>query len=127
MAYDTEKKYRNQVIYSVFLRNYSDEGTFDALRRDLKRIKSLGVDMLWLMPIHPIGIENRKGKLGSPYAISDYRSVNPEYGTLEDFRHLVDDVHSNGMKCIIDVVFNHTSPDSWLKNNHPVVFYHKTD
>ena len=127
MAYNTDKKYRNQVIYSVFLRNYSDEGSFDALRRDLGRIRSLGVDILWLMPIHPIGMENRKGKLGSPYAISDYRSVNLEYGTLEDFKHLVDDIHSNGMKCIIDVVFNHTSPDSWLKHNHPEWFYRKPD
>ena len=127
MAVNTDKKYRNQVIYSVFVRNYSDEGSFAALRRDLGRIKELGVDILWLMPIHPIGIENRKGKSGSPYAISDYRSINPEYGTLEDFAQLVDDIHSHGMKCMIDVVFNHTSPDSWLRNHHPEWFYHKPD
>ena len=127
MARDTDRKYRNQVIYSVFVRNYSDEGTFNALRRDLQRIRNLGTDILWLMPIHPIGIENRKGKSGSPYAISDYRSINPEYGTLEDFKNLVDDIHFYGMKCVIDVVFNHTSPDSWLRVNHPEWFYRKPD
>ena len=114
MAYNTSKELRNDVIYSVFVRNYSEEGTFDAVRRDLPRIKALGTDIIWLMPIHPCGVQNRKGTLGSPYAIRDYRAVNPEFGTEQDFRNLVDAIHDHGMKCIIDVVYNHTSPDSVL-------------
>ena len=127
MAKNTPKEYRNQVMYSVFVRNHTEEGTFEALRRDLERIRSLGVGMIWLMPIHPIGETARKGAAGSPYAISDYRAVHPDYGTLEDFRRLVDEIHHLGMKCVIDVVYNHTSPDSWLVRNHPEWFYHRPD
>lgn len=127
MAISTSKAYRNQILYSIFVRNYSEEGTFEAIRRDLDRIRSLGTDIIWLMPIHPLGLKARKGSLGSPYAISDYRAVNPEFGTLEDFKRLVEDIHAHGMKCIIDVVYNHTSPDSWLSQNHPEWFYHKAD
>lgn len=127
MAINTEKKWRNMVLYSVFVRNYSPEGTFEAVRRDLERIKELGTDIVWLLPIHPIGKKQRKGSLGSPYAISDYRGINPEYGSLEDFKRLVEDIHAHGMKCIIDVVYNHTSPDSWLAVNHPEWFFHKPD
>lgn len=127
MATTTPKQYRNQVMYCVFVRNYSKEGTFEAVRQDLDRIKALGVDILWLMPIHPIGEKARKGSVGSPYAISDYRKVNPEFGTVEDLQRLADSVHEKGMKIIIDVVYNHTSPDSWLAQNHPEWFYHKPD
>ncbi len=127
MAKTTSKNIRNRVMYSVFVRNFSEEGTFEGVRRELDRIKSLGVDIIWLMPIHPIGEVARKGSLGSPYAIKDYREVNPEFGTIEDFRRLVDDIHSKGMKCIIDVVYNHTSPDSYLSKAHPQWFYHKPD
>jgi len=115
------------VVYSVYIRNYSEEGTFKALERDLDRIRALGTDILWLLPIHPIGKKNRKGSLGSPYAIQDYRKVNPEYGTYEDFVSLVNKIHGKGMKCIIDVVYNHTSPDSWLAENHPEWFFRKAD
>ena len=127
MAVDTKKSLRNQVLYSIYVRNYSKEGTFAAVQADLDRIKALGTDIIWLLPIHPTGEKNRKGSLGSPYAIRDYRAVNPEFGTLDDFRHLVDAIHARGMKCIIDVVYNHTSPDSWLAENHPEWFYHKPD
>ncbi|MBQ4104758.1 MAG: alpha-amylase [Clostridia bacterium] len=127
MAKDTSKAYRNQVMYSVFVRNFSEEGTFEGVRRDLQRIKNLGVDIIWLMPIHPLGEKARKGSLGSPYAIKNYREINPEFGTLDDLKCLVNDIHSLGMKCIIDVVYNHTSPDSWLSENHPEWFYHKPD
>ncbi len=127
MAITTPKAYRNQILYSVFVRNYSEEGTFEALRQDLGRIRDLGTDIIWLMPIHPLGEKARKGSLGSPYAIRDYRAINPEFGTLEDFKRLVADIHSHGMKCIIDVVYNHTSPDSWLAEHHPEWFYHKPD
>ena len=127
MAKNTSKTYRSQVMYSVFVRNYSTEGTFEGVRRDLDRIRDLGVDVIWLLPIHPVGEKSRKGTLGSPYAIRDYRAVNPEYGTLEDFRRLVDDIHRRDMKCIIDVVYNHTSPDSWLAEHHPEWFWHRPD
>lgn len=127
MAKSTPIAYRNHILYSVFVRNYSEEGTFEGVRKDLDRIRSLGTDIIWLMPIHPLGVKARKGSLGSPYAISDYRAVNPEFGTLEDFKRLVEDIHAHGMKCIIDVVYNHTSPDSWLSVHHPEWFYHKAD
>ena len=127
MATCTTKSYRNQILYSVFVRNYSEEGTFEAVRKDLDRIKALGTDIIWLMPIHPLGEKARKGSMGSPYAIRDYRAVNPEFGTMEDFKRLVTDIHEHGMKCIIDVVYNHTSPDSWLSEHHPEWFYHKPD
>ena len=127
MAENTSKAWRNQVIYSVYVRNHTAEGTFEAVRRDLARIKALGANIIWFLPIHPIGKKGHKGTLGCPYAIRDYRAVNPEYGTLEDFKQLVDDIHAHGMKCIIDVVYNHTSPDSWLSQNHPEWFYHKSD
>ncbi|MCI8807838.1 MAG: alpha-amylase [Oscillospiraceae bacterium] len=127
MAKNTAKSYRNQVMYCVFVRSHTPEGTFEGVRRDLERIKELGVDVIWLMPIHPVGEQCRKGSLGSPYAIRDYRAVDPEYGTLEDFQRLVDAVHQMGMKCIIDVVYNHTSPDSVLAREHPEWFYRRPD
>jgi len=127
MARDTKKELRNQVMYSIYVRNYSEEGTFNAIKNDLNRIKKLGVDVIWFLPIHPIGTAERKGTLGSPYAISDYYAVNPELGCIEDFKELVSAIHENGMKCIIDVVYNHTSPDSWLALNHPEWFYKKED
>ena len=127
MAHDTDIRLRNRMVYSVFVRNYSPEGTFEKVQEDLPRIRGLGADIIWLMPIHPIGLERRKSSLGSPYAISDYRTVNPEYGTLDDFKALVDAIHSEGMKCIIDVVYNHTSPDSWLREHHPEWFYRRPD
>lgn len=127
MAENTERTWRNQVIYSIFVRNHTTEGTFEGVRRDLPRIRGLGVDVIWLLPIHPIGEKARKGVLGSPYAIRDYRAVNPEYGTLDDFRRMVDEAHRLGMRCVIDVVYNHTSPDSVLAAEHPEWFYHKED
>lgn len=127
MARNTDNKLRNSVIYEVYPRSHTPEGTFRALEGDLARIAALGVDILWLMPIHPIGIKNKKGSLGCPYANRDYRTVNPEYGTMDDFIHLVDAIHKNGMKCIIDVVYNHTSPDSTLVREHPEFFYRKPD
>ena len=124
MAQNTDKTLQHKLIYSVFVRNHTPEGTFRALEDDLDRLRALGTDIVWLMPIHPIGKEGRKGTLGSPYAISDYRAVNPEYGTEEDLRHLVDAIHQRGMQCIIDVVYNHTSPDSVLAQTHPEWFFH---
>ena len=127
MAVNTSLTLRNAVMYQVFVRNFSEEGTFEKVRERLDEIKVLGTDIIWLMPIHPIGRIARKGSLGSPYAISDYRAVNPEFGTQDDFKALVADIHAHGMKCIIDVVYNHTSPDSVLSKEHPEWFYHKED
>ena len=99
MAEHTDQNLLHQVIYSVFVRNHTKEGTFRALEGDLDRLKGLGADIIWLMPIHPIGSEGRKGTLGSPYAIQDYRGINPEYGTRETLSiwwmpsMLADEVH----------------------------------
>lgn len=127
MARDTDIRLQGQVIYSVYVRNHTPEGTFRALMGDLDRIRALGTDIIWLMPIHPIGVQGKKGSLGCPYANRDYRTVNPDYGTMEDFVELVDQIHARGMKCIIDVVYHHTSPDSVLYAEHPEYFYHRPD
>lgn len=127
MATQTKAELRNQVMYSIYVRNYSEAGTFKAVEQDLDRIQKLGVDIIWFMPIHPVGEKAKKGQLGSPYAIKNYREINPEFGNMEDFKSVVNAIHEKGMKCIIDVVYNHTSPDSWLVENHPEFFYKKPD
>ncbi|MBX9721425.1 MAG: hypothetical protein K2X81_08535, partial [Candidatus Obscuribacterales bacterium] len=116
--------YRNLVIYSVYVRSHSASGTFAEVEKDLPRIKDLGVDIVWFLPIHPIGQLNKKGSLGCPYSISDYTKVNPEYGTLDDFARLVRRAHELGLKVMIDVVYNHTSHDSVYLQEHPE-WYHK--
>ena len=126
MAQHTDGTIRTKVIYQIFTRNYK-EGTFRAVEKDLARIKALGTDIVYLLPVQPSGVVHRKGSLGSPYAISDYRAVDPAQGTMEDFIRLTDAVHAAGMQIILDVVYNHTSPDSWLAKNHPEWFYHKAD
>jgi len=125
MAKNTEKSLRKLFIYQIYVRNYQEEGTFNAVKKDLKRIKSLGVDIVYLLPIHPIGEKNRKGQLGSPYSIKDYYKVNPELGTLEDFIDLLEAVHDHDMTIMLDMVFNHTSYDSLLLDEHPEFFYQK--
>ena len=127
MPANTNVRLQNEVIYSVFVRDHTQEGTFRALIGDLPRIHALGCDIVWLLPIHPLGEKNCKGSLGSPYANRDYRGINPEYGTMEDFRALVDAIHTEGMRCMIDVVYHHTSPDSVLWEAHPEWFYRKPD
>ncbi len=113
---------KDATIYSVYLRSFSHEGTFAGLERRLPELKSLGVTVLWLMPIHPVGVKNRKGRLGSPYAVQDYYGVNPEFGTIQDFKHLLNAAHRQGLKIIIDLVANHTSWDSKLITQHPEWF-----
>ena len=113
---------RNAVIYEVYLRSFSKEGTFKGLEQKLPELKALGVTVVWLMPIHPIGELGRKGELGSPYSVQDYYAVNPAYGTLDDFKSLVSSVHRLGLKIIIDLVANHTSWDSKLLFEHPEWF-----
>lgn len=110
---------RDAVIYQINTRQFTPEGTFAAAQEQLPRLKDLGVDILWLMPIHPIGEVNRKGSLGSPYSVKDYREVNPEFGTLEEFRAFVDAAHAQDMKVIIDWVANHSAWDNWLVEAHP--------
>ncbi|MEE0955210.1 MAG: alpha-amylase family glycosyl hydrolase [Eubacterium sp.] len=127
MAENTNLNLRNQVIYQIFVRQYSEEGTFEAVRRDLDRIRDLGVDIIYFAPIYPIGEAARKGSWGSPYSIRDYRAVDPAYGTMDDFKNLVSDIHARGMKCMLDIVYNHTSRDSVLVSEHPEWFYHKED
>ncbi|MEM8557734.1 MAG: alpha-amylase family glycosyl hydrolase [Bacteroidota bacterium] len=107
------------VLYEVFVRNFSEEGTFAAVTARLDSLQALGVNTLWLMPIHPISEANRKGTLGSPYAIQDYKAVNPLLGTEDDFRALVDATHARGMKLIIDWVANHTGWDNAWIEEHP--------
>jgi glycosidase len=119
MANDTPKYFQNLVIYEIYTRNHGPNGTFLDVEADLPRIKSLGVDVVWFMPIHPIGKANKKGDKGSPYSIKDYRNVNPEYGDIEDFKRLVKKAHSIDLKVMIDVVFHHTSHNSLLTINHP--------
>lgn len=118
---------QHPVIYSIYIRNHTIEGTFQAAKADLSRISELGVDMIWLMPIHTIGKEKRKGLLGSPYAIQDYRSINEEYGTLEDFKEFIAETHRLDMQLIIDVVYNHTSPDHPWVREKPHYYYRKVD
>ena len=125
MAQDTPLTLRNLNIYSIFTRNYSQEGTFKAVQEDLDRIKALGTDVIWFLPFYPNGEVNKKGTIGSPYAISNYREIDPRHGTLEDFKELIKAAHDKGLKVMIDIVFNHTSPDSYLVKHHPDWFYKK--
>ena len=126
MADNTLKTLRNEVFYQVFVRNYKG-GTFRAVTEDLDRIQSLGVNWIYLLPVHPTGEVHRKGSLGSPYAIKDYRAIDPLLGGKEEFKAFADAVHARGMKLMMDIVYNHTSPDSVLAKTHPEWFWRKPD
>ena len=106
-------------IYEVNVRQYTPEGTFSAFEAHLPRLAAMGVGILWFMPIQPIGVQNRKGGLGSYYSIRDYTAVNPEFGTLADFQRLVQRAHALGMKVILDWVANHTAWDHTWVTQHP--------
>ena len=110
---------RDAVIYQLNTRQFSPEGTFRAAQAQLPRLHELGVDIIWLMPIHPIGLLNRKGTLGSPYSVRDYYGVNPEFGTRADLQAFVDEAHRLGMHVILDWVANHTAWDNPLVTQHP--------
>lgn len=116
---------RTAVLYQINTRQFTPEGTFKAAQEELPRLKELGVDILWLMPIHPIGEVNRKGTLGSPYSVRDYYAVNPEFGTEDDLRAFIDAAHAQGFKVILDLVANHTAWDHPLASEHPD-WYEKT-
>lgn len=106
-------------MYEVNIRQYTEEGTFKAFQKELPRLKKMGVDILWLMPVNPIGKKNRKGELGSYYSIRDYTAVNPNFGTMQDFKNLVNATHEQGMKLFIDWVPNHTAWDHPWVSEHP--------
>jgi len=110
------------VLYQLNTRQFTSEGTFKAAQKQLPRLAAMGVDIIWLMPIHPIGEANRKGSLGSPYAVRDYRGVNPELGTAAEFRAFVDEAHRLGLKVILDWVANHSAYDNPLTVSHPEWF-----
>lgn len=110
---------RKAVIYEVNVRQYTKEGTFAAFEQHLPRLKELGVDVLWFMPVHPISEKNRKGTLGSYYAVKNYKEINPEFGNKEDFKRLVDKAHEMGFKVILDWVANHTGCDNVWTTEHP--------
>ena len=110
---------KDAVIYQINTRQFTKEGTFRAAQKELPRLKKLGVDILWLMPIHPIGVKNRKGTLGSPYSVRDYRAVNPEFGTKADLKAFVDAAHQQGFHIILDWVANHTAWDHDWVTQHP--------
>jgi glycosidase len=110
---------KDAVIYEIFPRAFSPEGNFKAIEKEIPRLKELGISVIWLMPIHPIGEIKRKGTYGSPYSIKDYFQINPDYGTEDDFKSLTKTAHQNGIKVIIDLVINHTSWDNNLIKEHP--------
>ncbi len=109
----------NKTVYELNVRQFSPSGTFKAVEQRLAALRDLGAGIIWLMPIHPIGEKNRKGTLGSPYSVKDYFSVNPQYGTMKDFKSLVDKIHEFGMYVILDWVANHTAWDNPLLKAHP--------
>ena len=114
---ETEEWHKNATIYEVNVRQFTPEGTFNAFLPHIDRIHNMGIDILWFMPIHPIGEVNRKGGLGSYYSVKDYKGVNPEHGTAADFKAVVDKAHSLGMKVLIDWVANHSAFDNpWAEN-----------
>ena len=120
----------SSVVYEVNIRQYTPEGSFAAFEAQLPRLKELGVDVLWLMPMYPIGLEGRKDteeSLGSYYAIADYKAVNPEFGTMEDFEHLLSAAHELGFKVILDWVANQTAPDHVWMTTKPAEFYERDE
>ena len=114
---------RDGVIYEIYPRAFSAEGNFKGITAQLDRLKELGVTIIWLMPIHPIGQKEKKGTIGSPYAVRDYYAINPDYGTKDDLKSLITEAHRRGMKVIIDIVANHTAWDSVLMQ-HPDWYKH---
>jgi cyclomaltodextrinase len=117
---------KDAVIYEIYPRQYSQKGDFNSITSDLDRLKNLGVTVLWLMPIHPIGQEKKKGTVGSPYAVKDFYAINPDYGTKADLQKLISEAHRRQMKVIIDIVANHTAWDSVMMKNKAFYTQDKT-
>jgi oligosaccharide 4-alpha-D-glucosyltransferase len=118
---------KDATIYEVNVRQYTQEGTFQAFAQHLPRLRDMGVDILWFMPIQPIGVKERKGTLGSYYAIRNYTETNPEFGTLEDFKQLVDQCHDLGFSVVLDWVANHTARDHHWIAEHPDWYNYDND
>ena len=118
-ARHSEDWVRQGIIYEIYTRSFSPAGNFRGIEKRLPELKKLGVTILWIMPIHPVGVLHHKGKLGSQYSVQDYYGINPEFGTIDDFKRLVNRAHELGFHLIIDLVANHTSWDSKLINDHP--------
>jgi len=114
----------NDVIYEVNVRQFNNGGTFQSFKPEIPRIKALGADILWFMPVYPIGQLNRKGGLGSYYSIKNYHDINPEFGTMSDFKEVVMAAHNEGMKVILDWVGNHTAWDHPWVTEHPDWYVH---
>ena len=110
---------KNANIYEVNIRQFTKEGTFKAFQKHLPRLQKIGVKILWLMSIYPIGLENRKGSLGSYYAVKDYKGINEEFGTPQDLKELIKNAHSMGFRVILDWVAHHTSWDNNWVTSHP--------
>ena len=119
VAFENAEWTRDAVIYQLNTRQFTQEGTFAAAQEHLDRLAEMGVDIVWLMPIHPIGEEQRKGEMGSPYSVLDYRAINPDLGTEAEFRAFVDRAHELGLKVILDWVANHSAWDNPLTIEHP--------
>ena len=120
---------RSAVVYEIFPRDFSKEGDFNAITARLDELKDLGVNVLWLMPIHPTGEKMKKGSVGSPYSVRDFYGINPDYGTTNDFKRLIEQAHQRGLKVIMEIVAGHTSwdsvlmahPDFYLKDTNGVI------
>jgi alpha-amylase len=126
MDLPTEWKHTTN-IYEVNLRQYTQEGTFKAFEKEMPRLKNMGVKTLWFMPVTPIAQLNKKGSLGSQYAAADYASINPEFGTMDEFKHMVNEAHRLGFKVIIDWVANHTGWDHVWTKTHPEFYLKDPD
>ena len=124
-AQPQQQPLENSVVYEMNVRQYTPEGTLAAAMQQLPRLAELGVDIVWLMPIYPIGVEGRKGTLGSYYAVKNYCDINPEFGTLEDFDNFLAEAHRLGLRVVIDWVANHTSPDAVWVNGKPADWYER--
>jgi cyclomaltodextrinase / maltogenic alpha-amylase / neopullulanase len=117
---------RSAVVYEIFPRNFSREGDFNAITAQLDELKNLGVDVVWLMPIHPIGEKMKKGSIGSPFAVRDFYAINPDYGNTNDFKRLIEEAHKRDMKVVMDIVAGQTAWDSVLME-HPEFYLHDTN
>jgi glycosidase len=117
---------RSAVVYEIFPRNFSQAGDFNAITARLDELQQLGVNVLWLMPIHPTGEKMKKGSLGSPFAVRDFYAINPAYGTTNDFKQLIAEAHQRGLKVVMDIVASHTSWDSVLME-HPEFYMKDTN
>jgi glycosidase len=119
------QRLKQQTIYQVFVRNHTKEGTFQGLLNDLPRIQKLGIQWLYLLPIHPIGQLARKGTVGSPYSIQDYYQIDSSLGTSDDLKALIQEAHRLGIQVMMDIVFNHTARDATWVQQHPEYYYYK--